>query len=186
MAIVGGGIDVSTSITGDKELIKKFQKLGSRKLQISVMRSGLRKSNKIIKARMKQVIRSRGAVVTGALEHAVDDKIKVYKDDVWSAVGIRGGRRGQYVSSVRKTKTGIIQPSKYWHLVVKGTKPHVYNGPMPVFAGGRIIWFQSPPAVHPGAKKNPIIKITAERSLKEAGQVGAKEIKRRIEKEASR
>jgi len=185
MAIVGGGIDVSTSIRGDKELIKKFQKLGSRKLQVSVMRSGLRKSNKVIKTRMKQVIRSR-AYVTGALEHAVDDKIKVYKDDVWSAVGIRGGRRGQYVSSLRRTKTGIIQPSKYFHLVVKGTKPYTYDGPYPVFTGGRIIYLKSPPAVRPGAKKNPIIKITAERSLKEAGQVGAKEIKRRIEKEASR
>ena len=94
-------------LEGDKQLIKKLERLGS-----TIGRRVVRKAAGKSMTPMNKAAKREAPVVTGLLKKSIGKKVKTYRKDgvVWVAVGPRTGFL-EVIDGVRK------DPVKYAHLV---------------------------------------------------------------------
>ncbi len=112
------------TIHGDKELNRMLSKLGPEVFKKDLPKATVWGAKPLIKA-MKENVRTHDR--TGALRKSIGRRQKKYKSTltVFQAIGPRlGFDRPHTYTFAGRTFTTTVRPTKYAHLVAKGTKPH--------------------------------------------------------------
>lgn len=169
---------IKAEITGLEDLVKQLRDELPRRMQSKILKKAIGDGSKVILKAARQKV-PKGE--TGLLKKSLGRRIKVYRlsGKVIAMVGPRTGFKKTKAGRVR-TKLGEefssaqVDPSKYAHLVEKGTKPHaikITNGPFK----GRTIQ-------HPGSPAQPFLRPALDNNIARVREIFATVIKEGLEK----
>lgn len=172
MRTYGIGSAQGEFVWGLDHLLAKLRHLSKKSTRSSIARISLSKAVQPIQVAAKRNLTMNQSIETGLLRLAIGRRIRVYTGTgtVLAIVGPRTGfrrvgrkkvmLRGLGRKMVQFGKKGRLRiPSKYAHLVEKGTRPHATGkgSRHPANVRGKEKPLQIPP-MHPGARAKPFIK----------------------------
>lgn len=169
-------------VIGIDALQKKLGRIQDPKRNKAAIRATVTAGMTVLRKEMKSLLKAHFR--TGSLDDAVRSKVKVFSSGV--VFGVVGPQRGAGLS-YHSARWGTIIPIKYWHLLDRGTKPHVVpDAHRAVTVNGRRVLVNVGPKMHPGSRAARIQERTAMRGRSRANAAMVKRYRQRLLKEATR